>query len=139
MNVIRFLQRKTDCSVLYDYKTFRQALCFMRGHGKQEMPLVSHEGFYCGVVREGDLLWHLLDHGGYETVKDDTLGSFVEKYNLPALKITADDEELKRASMRCSFVPIVDDRGVFVGTVDSRDIVQHFVDEARRSRPSVTA
>ena len=46
MNVIRFLQRKTDCSVLYDYKTFRQALRFMRGHGKQEMPLVSHEG--CG-------------------------------------------------------------------------------------------
>ena len=91
MNVIRFLQRKTDCSVLYDYKTFRQALRFMRGHGKQEMPLVSHEGFYCGVVREGDLLWHLLDHGGYEAVKDDTLGSFVEKYNLPALKITADD------------------------------------------------
>ena len=68
-------------------------------------------------------MWHLLDHGGYEAVKDDTLGSFVEKYNLPALKITADDEELKRASMRCSFVPIVDDRGVFVGTVDSRDIV----------------
>ena len=132
MNVIHFLQRKTDCSVLYDYKTFRQALRFMRGHGKQEMPLVSHEGFYCGVVREGDLLWHLLDHGGYEAVKDDTLGSFVEKYNLPALKITADDEELKRASMRCSFVPIVDDRGALCGILTRRAVIGYLARAAVR-------
>ena len=139
MNVIRFLQRKTECSVLHDYKTVQQALRFMRDHGKQAMPMVNQDGFYLGVVREGDLLWHLLDCGGYEAVKDNTLGSFMEKYNIPALKITASDEELKHASMRCPFVPIVDDRDVFVGIVDSKDVTQYFVDQAMAARVVVTA
>lgn len=139
MNIIRFLRRKTENSAIYDYKTVQQTLRFMRGHGRQAMPMVNQDGFYLGVVREGDLLWHLLDHGGYEAVKDHTLGSFVERHNIPALKITASDEELKHASMRCPFVPIVDDRGVFVGTVDSKDVAQYFEDAAKKSCVMVTA
>ena len=139
VNIIRFLHRKTESSFLYDYKTVQQALRFMRSHGHREIPVVSQDGLYLGAVDEGDFLWHILDYGGYEAVKDDKIGSFVSKGRIPALNITATDEELKRAALRAAFVPIVDDRGVFVGVVDRKDIVQYFVDKAKEALVMVTA
>lgn len=139
MNIIRFLHRKTDLAFLYDYKTVQQALRFMRSHGCRDIPVVSQEGAYLGAVDEGDFLWHVLDYGGYEAVKDDKIGTFVSRGRIPALKITATDEELKQAAMRGAFVPIVDDRGVFVGVVDRKDIVQYFAEKAKTAPVMVTA
>lgn len=139
VNIIRFLHRKTESSFLYDYKTVQQALRFMRSHGHREIPVVSQDGLYLGAVDEGDFLWHILDYGGYEAAKDDKIGSFVSKGRIPALKITATDEELKQAALRAAFVPIVDDRGAFIGVVDREDIVQYFVDKAKAAPVMVTA
>ena len=139
VNIIRFLHRKTESSFLYDYKTVQQALRFMRSHGHREIPVVNQEGFYLGAIDEGDFLWHILDYGGYEAVKDDKIASFVRKGNTPALKITAADDELKQAALRCMFVPIVDDRGMFVGVIERKDIVQYFADKAKEAVVEVTA
>ena len=139
MNVIRFLQRKTESSYLYDYKTVQQALRFMRSHGYQEIPVVNQDGFYLGAVDEGDFLWHILDYGGYDQVKEDKIGAFVRKGHLPALKITATDEELRSAALRGSFVPIVDDRGVFIGVVNRVDIVQYLAGQRKEAPATVTA
>lgn len=139
VNIIRFLHRKTESSFLYDYKTVQQALRFMRSHGYREIPVVNQQGLYLGTVDEGDFLWHILDYGGYEAVKDDKLASFVRKGNTPALKITAADDEVKQAAQRCMFVPIVDDRGMFVGVIERKDVVQYFADKARDAMVEVTA
>ena len=53
--------------------------------------------------------------------------------------LTATDEELKQAAMRGAFVPIVDYRGVFVGVVDRKDIVQYFAEKAKTAPVMVTA
>ena len=137
VNIIRFLHRKTESPFLYDYKTVQQALRFMRSHGYREIPVVSQDGLYLGAVDEGDFLWHVLDYGGYEAVKDDKIGAFVCRGRIPALKITASDEELMQAILRAAFVPIVDDRDVFVGVVDRTDVAQYFIDKARANAPSV--
>ncbi len=134
VNIIRFMRRKTDSAFLYDYKTVAQALRFMRSHGYREIPVVSRDGVYRGVVDEGDFLWYLLDYGGYEAVKDHTLDALVRKGKCPALKITASDEQLKQAALRSAFVPIVDDRSAFVGVVDRQDVLRYFVDLARQEQ-----
>ena len=139
MNVIRFLQRKTESSFFYDYKTVQQALRFMRSHGCREIPVVNQDGFYLGTIDEGDFLWHMIDYGGYEQVKENKIGSFVRKGNVPAVKITATDDELRNAALCSSFVPIVDDRGVFVGIVARRDIIQYLAEQIRTSPTMVTA
>lgn len=139
VNIIRFLQRKTESSYLYDYKTVQQALRFMRSHGYTEIPVVNQDGFYLGVVGEGDFLWHVLDYGGYESVKDDKVGTFVQRGNIPALKITATDADLQNAAVRCTFVPIVDDRNVFVGVITRKDVLQYFADKMRKAAIEVTA
>lgn len=130
MNVIRFLHRKTECAFLYDYKTIRQALGYMRSHGYTELPVINRDGFYLGAVDEGDFLWHIVDYGGCEKVKEDRVRALVRRGRIPALKITASDDELERAARRCSFVPIVDDRNAFIGVLNRNDIMEYFAGKA---------
>lgn len=111
----------------------------MRSHGYTEIPVVNQDGLYLGVVGEGEFLWHVLDYGGYDSVKDNKVGALVRKGSVPALKITATDEELKNAAVRSTVIPIVDDRGVFVGVVTRENILQYFADKMRSAPVEVTA
>ena len=129
VNIIRFIQTKTESTYLYDYKTVDQALRFMRSHGHTEVPVVNQSCEYLGVLNEGDFLWHILDYGGYASVKNDRLSKLIHKGAVPALKITADDEELRAAALRCSIVPIVDDRNVFIGVIPRESILQYFAEK----------
>lgn len=133
MNIIRFLHRKTDVCLLHDYKTVQQALRIMRSHGCTEMPVVNQEGSYIGTVKEGDFLWHILDYGGFEQVKDHKISSIVEKGEVPALKITDTDEDLQKAALRSAFVPIIDDRDMFVGTLSREDIISYFANQSKET------
>lgn len=143
VNIIRVLQRKTEGSFLYDYQTVQQALRLMRSHGYTEVPVVNREGAYLGMIREGDFLWHLLDCGGYEQVRHQTVGTFLQRSNLPALTITATDEQLRSAALQSVCIPVVDDRGMFVGVIRREDIVRYFADKAggmeRTAQMMVTA
>ena len=98
MNIIRSLQRKTECPFFYDYKTVQQALRFMRSHGCVQVPVVNQDGRYLGTVSEGDFLWHIIDWGGYEAAKDHKIAELLRRGAPPALKITASDDELRRAA-----------------------------------------
>ena len=51
MNIIRSLQRKTECPFFYDYKTVQQALRFMRSHGCVQVPVVNQDGRYLGTAK----------------------------------------------------------------------------------------
>ena len=77
MNIIRSLQRKTECPFFYDYKTVQQALRFMRSHGCVQVPVVNQDGRYLGTVSEGDFLWHIIDWGGYEAAKDHKIAELL--------------------------------------------------------------
>lgn len=139
MNIVRYLKRKEERDVLYDYKTVNQALRYMRSHGYAEMPVINQESAYLGTVKEGDFLWHIVDYGGYENCKNTKVQDIIRKGSVPALKITATDEELERAALRCAIVPIIDDRGIFVGVVHSKDIVRYFADKWKACEQKVNA
>ena len=130
MNIIRSLQRKTECPFFYDYKTVQQALRFMRSHGCVQVPVVNQDGRYLGTVSEGDFLWHIIDWGGYEAAKDHKIAELLRRGAPLALKITAPDDELRRAALCGAVIPIVDDRGMFVGIVPREDIVQYFAEKS---------
>ena len=139
MNIIRSLQRKTECPFFYAYKTVQQALRFMRSHGCVQVPVVNQDGRYLGTVSEGDFLWHIIDWGGYEAAKDHKIAELLRRGAPLALKITAPDDELRRAALCGAVIPIVDDRGMFVGVVPREDIVQYFAEKSAAAAAAVTA
>ena len=71
-------------------------------------------------------------------MKDRKISSVVQKGMVPALKITDTDEDLQKAALRSAFVPIVDDRDMFVGTISRKDIIAYFADREKEiSDPQV--
>ena len=129
MNVISLLTPKAQVDFLYEDYTVRQGLEKLRQNGYTALPVLTRDGYYVGTVSEGDFLWHMLEE------KDNTLRAH-EKHPLKAVmrsdfnppvsvRVTMDD--LLEHAMRQSFIPVVDDRGVFIGIVTRQSIMRKMV------------
>ena len=126
LNVISLLTPKAQVAFLYDDFTIRQGLEKMRAHGYTAIPVLTREGIYVGTISEGDFLWSILDREdnsmrAQEKVKLNTI--LRPNFN-PAVRIEVTMEELLERSMRQSFIPVVDDRGAFVGIVTRQTIIR---------------
>ena len=126
MNVISLLTPKTNVAYLYEDFTIRQGLEKLRHYGYTAIPVLARDGSYAGTVSEGDFLWCLLDE------RDNSLRS-QEKLPLrhvlrpafnPAVRVDVTLEELLERALQQSFIPVVDDRGAFVGIVTRQNIIR---------------
>lgn len=136
MNVLRFLTPKNTVGYVYDDCSLRQALEKMEYHHHSSLPIIDHEGRYVGTLTEGDLLWAIknqLSHSNQQIL------SLKDAENIPISNVsrrwdnkpaTADTrmEDLISISLNQNFVPVVDDRGVFVGIVARRQIIRYLQD-----------
>ena len=91
MNILFFLKPKGDIVYIYDHFTLRQAIEKMKSHGYSAIPVIDHNGGYCGTLSEGDLLWAILNHKAYDNhgreqlfVKDILKGRQNEPVNVNA-------------------------------------------------------
>ena len=126
MNVITLLTPKAQVAYLYDDFTIRQGLEKLRIHGYTAIPVLNREGIYMGSVSEGDFLWSLLDNGDNSLRAQEKLPlkSILRKDFHPAVSVQVTMEELLDQAMRQSFIPVVDDRGAFVGIVTRQNIIR---------------
>ena len=126
MNVISLLTPKTNVAWLYEDWTIRQGLEKLRFHGYTAIPVLAKDGSYVGTVSEGDFLWCLLDQGGgdIQTQEKQPLRRVIRPGFNPAVRIDVALEELVERALRQSFIPVVDDRGAFVGIVTRQNIIK---------------
>ena len=114
--------------------SIRQGLEKMRVHGYTAIPVIDDNGEYIGTVSEGDFLRHILEHGneGLDAINNYNIIDIVnEERNRPA-KSTVTMDELLLMVMDQNFVPITDDRNVFIGIVTRRDVIKYFYDKDKR-------
>ena len=126
MNVISLLTPKTNVAWLYEDWTIRQVLEKLRFHGYTAIPVLAKDGSYVGTVSEGDFLWCLLDQGSgdIQTQEKQPLRRVIRPGFNPAVRIDVALEELVERALRQSFIPVVDDRGAFVGIVTRQNIIK---------------
>lgn len=126
MNVISLLTPKTNVAWLYEDWTIRQGLEKLRFHGYTAIPVLAKDGSYVGTVSEGDFLWCLLDQGSgdIQTQEKQPLRRDNRPGFNPAVRIDVALEELVERALRQSFIPVVDDRGAFVGIVTRQNIIK---------------
>ncbi|MBR6959135.1 MAG: CBS domain-containing protein [Clostridiales bacterium] len=140
MNIAFFMIPKADVKFVYSDYTVRQALETMHHGGFTAIPVLDRNGFYKGILSEGNLLWYIVRGEGGEphTIAVEAL----EKLSLgdvdymkadnetgTPVSITAPIEDLIMRAMDVNFVPIVDDRGLFIGIVTRRAIIKHFYEK----------
>ena len=116
MNILFFLTPKEDVAHVEETDTMRQVLEKMEHHGYTAIPLLSVEGKYIGTITEGDLLWFL---------KDRNFPDLKLLEDMPAVKIDESMENLFDKVMNQNFVPVVDDKKVFIGIVTRKDVLAY--------------
>lgn len=136
MNIASFLMPKAEVAYLRDDMTMRQGLEKLRRSGFTAIPVIDVEDRYVGVISEGDFLWNIIAHNQnleditlknleHMTVKDMLQSGKVK----PACIDTAMENLLERAKSQ-NFVPVIDDRNVFIGIVTRSDIIKYFMDKS---------
>lgn len=126
MNVITLLTPKAQVAYLYDDFTIRQGLEKLRIHGYTAIPVLNRDGRYVGSVSEGDFLWSLLDNedNSLRAQEKLPLKSILRNEFHPAVSVRVTMEELLEQAMHQSYIPVVDDRGAFIGIVTRQTIMR---------------
>lgn len=139
MNILFFLKPKGDIKYIYDHYTLRQALEKMKNYGYSAIPVIDHDGTYAGTLSEGDLLWAILGHNAFDNhdreqyyVKDILKG----RQNVP-VNVNSAIEDLLLMAMNQNFIPVTDDRGLFIGIVTRKDIMQYYYDKTHKDENAV--
>jgi len=135
MNIAYFLLPKEQVSVTYEDASLRQGLEKMRNWGYSAIPVLSRDNRYVGTISEGDFLWYIvethMEEGNMQSVPVQNLEKVCIRDVLridrnPPVPITASVEELLVRAMNQNFIPVVDDRGIFIGLVTQQDIIRYF-------------
>ncbi len=125
MNVISLLTPKAQVAYLYEDCTIRQGLEKLQARGYTAIPVLSREGGYVGTVSEGDFLRYMLEQGdtSFKVKTRRSLKWVMREGFNPAVSVWVSMDELLERAKRQSFVPVVDDRGAFMGIVTRQAIM----------------
>jgi len=131
MNILFLLMPKSTVSYVYGDNSIKQGLEKIRAHYYTAIPVLNRSGEYIGTVNEGDFLWHMLDNGSFEIKKQEeyTITDIMrENWNVP-VKISATIDDLLFKVMVQNFVPVVDDRNLFMGIITRKDVIKYYYDK----------
>jgi CBS domain-containing protein len=125
MKVAFFLTPKAEVAWVSTRATVRQALEKMEHYRYTAVPLLSPEGHYAGTLTEGDLLWYLKQHPHvrFEDTEAVALSEVSRRLVVRPISVNSDIEELLSLALDQNFVPVIDDREVFIGIVRRRTIL----------------
>lgn len=128
MNVLFFLTPKSETSYMEWDCTVRQALEKMDYHKFTVIPLLNEEGEFISTISEGDILRFIKNNCNFDIdLAEDTRLSEIDRYRpYQALTVDASIKDVIDLSMNQNFIPIVDDRGVYIGIVKRRAVIEYF-------------
>ena len=138
MNVAFFLKPKSEVAYLQDSMPLPLALNELRRSGFTSVPVIDREGKYVGAVSEGDFLLSLAQTDGVhlrlssiEDIEKKRLRDILRPDRNPSAHIDEPAETLVSRTAGQNYVPIVDDRGVFIGIVTRRNVIRYFLEKLR--------
>jgi CBS domain-containing protein len=132
MNIAFFLTPKQDVVWVSSTASLLEALAHMEPYRHSAVPMLDPEGRYVGTLAEGDLLWYLrYSERPWQEVAGATRVSEIPLWlkNDP-ININAEMETLVARVAVQSFVPVTDDRSVFVGMVMRKRIIEYCAQKA---------
>ena len=137
MNIASFILPKAEVSYVRDNMTLRQGLEKLRRSGFSAIPVIDVEDRYVGVISEGDFLWNILYYNqkpedfSAKRLETDTIRSIMRSGKVtPACIDTAMETLLEKVENQ-NFVPVIDDRSVFIGIITRSEILKFFIEKTK--------
>lgn len=129
MNALLLLTPKNQLKFLDASNTAFQGVEKMRVSGYTAIPVVDGQtGVYVGTVSQGDFLWKLVDSPNQNLfdLKQVKLIDLIDSNQYKPMHVQSSMDEVVEAIMNQNFIPLVDDRGVFMGIVTRRKVIEYY-------------
>ena len=135
MNIVFLLKPKSSVAYVYDDNTLRQGLEKLRTHGYTAIPVISRSGEYVGTISDGDFLWFLVDKqiSDLKSAEGYAVRDLLVRGRHKPVRITATMQDLLAGILDKNFVPVVDDRDVFVGIITRKEVLNYFAAAENRA------
>ena len=126
-NILFFLTPKAMCAFVRDDYTIRQALEKMESSGYAALPILSRNGEYKGTLTEGDLLWAIKNmcHMDMRQAQTHRIMEIDRRKDNVPVRVTTSMQDLIERATHQNFVPVVDDKGAFIGIITRKAIIQY--------------
>lgn len=119
---------KNETFYLLDNTTIRQALEKFDYHKFSVVPIIRDDGTYVTTVSEGDILRYIKNHADFNAAQAENTSILdIEKYRpYVACRHNVSEEEIFKLALDQNFVPLIDDRGLFIGIIKRKNILNYF-------------
>jgi CBS domain containing-hemolysin-like protein len=127
LNVAAFLTPKSKVVWVRTSSTLAEAIRRMQQSGYAAIPVLGDDGGYAGTLTEGDVLAHLLTtpQTWSQAARRIQVARIARRTDIRAVHIDADVDALVARAAQQNFVPLVDDREIFIGIVRRQAIIEH--------------
>ena len=129
MNILFSLIPKEKVAYITKDSTLRQAMEKMEFHRYTAVPVIDNEGKYCGILREGDILWYFKSLETFDLLEAEK----IHIKDIPRLRdniavdINTTMEEIVDLSVNQNFIPVIDDSKSFIGIVTRKAVIMYLV------------
>ena len=116
---------KSLVEYIYTESTVRQAIEKMNFHRYTAIPVLDRDGTYISTLRNDDIIKYIFEHGSFDmgSAEDIRAMELVDKRHSKPLPHSASLDELIERVKEHNMVPIVDDRGCFIGLILRREVL----------------
>ena len=128
VNILSFLTPKEELAFIYEDNNIEELLEQMEKRRYAAIPVLKRSGEYVGTITEGDLLWAVKNsfQMNLRNALHVQVSALPRHADNTAVTISTDVEILFTKSQEQNFVPVVDDRGIFIGIVTRRNVIQYY-------------
>lgn len=135
MNILFFLIPKNEISYIYEDYTIRQALEKMEYYRYTSIPILSRDGQYKGTITEGDILWALKNWNevSFVNIENILIKDIKIHRQYEAIDTTKTMDDLIKLIVNQNFVPVTDDRNMFIGIITRKSVIEHLYKKVERS------
>lgn len=135
MNILFFLTPKSDVAYIFEDETLRQTVEKMEHRKFSCIPILNKEGKYTGTISEGDLLWGIkrlnINITDLKQMEDVSIMATPRRATYKPVHADADMEDLLDRAINQNYVPVIDDKGSFIGIITRKEIIKYCYKEMK--------
>ena len=129
-SILNMFVPKKGTHYLESGTTLRNAIEKFKAHKFSVVPVIDNEGKYLRTISEGDLLRYITSKGeynekDYENISIDEVISY-RPYR--SINIDASYVEILALSLEQNFIPLIDDRGYYIGIIKRKEIIESLIE-----------
>lgn len=128
MNIASFLLPKERVAYADSSATMQEAVDILERCHYSAIPVIDKEGKYIGTLSVTDLFWKLKNTEGldFSNLHNVQIVDIKKTILNESVWIHAQLDDMLALAADQNFVPVVDEKGIFLGIIRRKDIIEYY-------------